>query len=443
MKFKDTKIYLFVNRTLMFLKKTRKVLLKFFALVSLLFFFVVPFMNNILSHNIAKILWFPSCLMVIISVIFDFAGKYEPVFDNYLTDKSRKLGEPVVLAIFISVFVHNFYKINTILAWAIFIAAAIYFPYMFLSILLADWKENQRSKEEKTTSSLNILKNIFLYWFLDITYISWFSKWEIPMFIFGVISVVIISINLCDVFLKGMKSIRILFAFELIALFVLSGYLIYAISDEKLQTIVLTIFSALVGGVLALLGVAWTIQNGEKHRQEDLQRIEDERIELERKKYIPYIKISSPTDSYSSIDANVYTWLNFEKSEDRTKCKNNVFHLVLIEEIFIKNISNSNIIVSGLYIDDKFFPFEKTIIEKQSVCCINTTKNCSIIMAEQIGRISLAVNDILNNRYEIECKFKIKIDNRGFISEVTKDEEKFVGYPYRYVITNADLPKLL
>lgn len=49
----------------------------------------------------------------------------------------------------------------------------------------------------------------------------------------------------------------------------LTVYLIYLIPEKELQTIILTIVAALYGGLITLVGVAWTIKKSDKDRKED------------------------------------------------------------------------------------------------------------------------------------------------------------------------------
>ena len=52
--------------------------------------------------------------------------------------------------------------------------------------------------------------------------------------------------------------------------------------DNSLREIITTIVSAVYGGLLTLVGVAWTIRKGDDDRRRDITRIEEEKREDER-----------------------------------------------------------------------------------------------------------------------------------------------------------------
>ncbi len=136
--------------------------------------------------------------------------------------------------------------------------------------------------------------------------------------------------------------------------------------------------------------------------------------------------------------------MDLEKAEDINKRNNKVFYLIQIEDFDIKNISESNIILTGIIIDDIYHKFENTILERNSICCIQTTSNWSIALSQYIQSIKLVICDISKNTYEVECKFEFVPDSTmNYAILETKDGEKFTGFNGTYVITNISFPMLL
>lgn len=418
--------------------------LKIVSISSMIAFSVIPFLHNIINHTLAQWLWYPSFAIFLMLVIVDYIKNKEPTFKTPVFEFWGKWGFANVFPMFISIFVFNYYDIDFIWLWIIFAYVAIYVPLFFISLLTFDIKNNSRTKEEQQKASLNICKYIMLYWLLDLLYISIANNWLMATIVFGVLSVIIIFFNLGNAFLNGTKSLRFLIVLDLVIGLCLSAYLIFIIPNDSLQNITLTITASVFGGIFTLIGVAWTFKKGDADRQADLHRLETERKEEERKKFVPYINISKGNQSAVTVNAHIHTGLDFEKAEDINKCTNNSFYLIQIENFDIKNISESNIIIDGIRIDDIYYKFESTMLERNSVCCIQTTSNWSIALPQYIQSIKLVICDILQNTYEVECKFKFTADSdMNYVIVEAKAGEKFTGFNGTYVITNISLPMLL
>lgn len=414
-----------------------------FLLIIVLFFFTLPFLNNHIDHTIAQLLWYPSCILFIGNIVADCISTDVKSSKIPLYTFLENWGITALVFAFISIFVLRYYEIDNKWLWVIFAFIAIYTPIFFLSLLAFNIKYNKISKEDAQKASLNICKYILLYWLLDLFYMSIFNSWLIPTIIFGVLSDIIIFFNLGTVFFNGDKSTRFLIVLDLLFGLGLSAYLIYIIPNKLLREIILTIVAAVFGGIFTLVGVAWTFKKGDEDRRADLHRIESERKEEERKKLVPYVNISNGFQPAFCAKAYVHKGLDFENKDDRHKCKGNVFHLIQIKDFDIKNISESNIIVAGISIDNKYYPFNKILLERNTTCRIQTTDNWSIAIPESIKSIKLLLCDILQNTYEIECEFDYDPDTRGYEIAETEDGEKFTGFNCLYTITNVSLPKLI
>ena len=131
------------------------------------------------------------------------------------------------------------------------------------------------------------------------------------IYILGVITLIKIFYGLSVTFLGKKQKNAILdisIVFDFLLGVGLTVYLIYLIPDEfnNLQTIVTAIIAAVYGGLLTLVGVAWTIKKGDKDRKEDLERHDREKMEEERKRLVPYIKISIGDNITSFVNAELH-----------------------------------------------------------------------------------------------------------------------------------------
>ena len=206
-----------------------------------------------------------------------------------------------------------------------------------------------------------------------------------------------------------------------------------------------SVYSAVLGGGITLAGVAWTIKDGNDKRKEDLQRIEHERREEERKKHIPYIKVTNDTIADYYSDAYVRNGLDLSNPSHRSKLNNNVFYSTQIYDFAIKNVSYANIIIKGVIIDDKTYWLKNgMLLEPNHTCKITTTSNWEILLADNINYFRIIVDDIFENSYVVECFFENKIDtNVGPITVTMDDDVEFIGFKHNYLLKGAGLPQLI
>ncbi len=424
-----------------------KIIFKF-ALTIIIFasfvsFAVVPFLHNIIDPTIAQWIWYSTTIVSIVSLFYIGKRSKKPNFETQIFEFLYKWGEFLIYPIFANVFVINYYDIDLIWMWVIFGMFALFVPAFFFSLFNFHLKNNNPSEEGRRISGLNIIKSILLYWFIDLFYMSIFNDWLISTFVFGILSIVIIFFNLVNAFLNGAKILRFLIVLEMIIALIMSGYLIFIIPNDSLQEIVLQIATALYGGILALVGVAWTIKDTNEKRQNDLLRIENERREEERKKHIPYVRIAKKEDVtvYGTI-SKIHS-IDLAKPEDREKLVNHRYISIYTILIFLKNISTNNIILHGAFIDELYYNFENAVlIEKDAICKIEIGNTPILNFVDEIKNIELKISDIYDNFYKVECV--IKFEDRNKKTEyITPDNKKFYGNMKHYLIEGCKLPELI
>ena len=91
---------------------------------------------------------------------------------------------------------------------------------------------------------------------------------------------IIIFYNLSDNIIKGSPCFKIGLVQDFIIGVAMSIYLVYIIPDKELQSIVIPILSAVYGGLITMVGVAWTIK-----------KADDDKKAEERKNAKPYLQI--------------------------------------------------------------------------------------------------------------------------------------------------------
>ena len=423
----------------------KKIVILLFLLCVFSVFVVVPFLHNLMNHLLAQCLWYPACAIFLIFSTKALKNDKSLLWDDARLNLVGVWGWYSLIPLLLSIFVFNYYNIDYYWKWVIFALVLVITPFFFFSLYYVDTKVINRTEDERRTGALNIFKQTLLYWLYDLLYMSIFNDWTMLMYILGVITVIVIFYNLTSVFLKGNKTIQFLLPFDLLLGLGLSIYLIYTIPDTGLQEIVLTIAASVLGGLLALVGVAWTIRTGNIARQEDLQRLEDERREEERKKHIPYIRIAFEREVPLMIaDACITSGLDLQKQTDRELLNGNTFFSINVENFRIKNVSSGNIILQGVLFHGKFYKFSRmVVVEPGANCQINTTNNWHISVAQPEQSILLIANDVLGNQYQIACNVTHKFDSRLFSIQADINGETFTGFDYTYAITSVDLPVLI
>ena len=406
--------------------------------------FAFPFLSKVIDHDIAQWHWYPACALYLILLIVDRIRRKESAFKGPIFDFYAKVGEFLVLPVFSSIFVFNYYDIGYIWYWVIFGMVAIAAPCYFFSLFLFDIKHRPRSEEERKTVALNICKYILLYWLYDLFYMAIFNSWDILIYVFGIIAIVVIFYNLTSVFLNGAKTLQFLLPFDLLFGIALTVYLIYIIPDDKLRNIILTIVASVLGGLLALVGVAWTIKHTNSARLEDLSRIENEHKEEERKKHIPYIRISFEKELPPIVvNAHITKGMDFSDPDDLELIEGNVYFTVNVHDFSVKNVSNANIILKGVVLHQKFYTFSQEEIVEPGACCrVKTTNNYWIAMPKVDTAISLVIDDILGNTYEVNCPVSYSRDSMRLKTVFEIDGSEYIGYDYEYVVSSVQLPVL-
>ena len=366
-----------------------KILVKIVVITSLLSFAVVPFLHNCINHDLAQWIWYPACILSILESIIANARNKRQTFKNPLFEFLSRWGEFVIYPIIVSVFVINYYEIDYAWMWVIFGMIALCVPMFFFLLLSFHIKNNNLSEDAKQKSSQNIVKSILLYWFIDLFYMSIFNDWLIPTFVFGILAIVIIFFNLVNAFLNGAKILRFFIVLEMIIALIMSGYLIFIIPNQSLQEIVLTIVAALYGGILTLVGVAWTIkQTHEDDTKKDVQR------------NTPYLrKASGPIDS--SLKIEVYP--------------NGNYHLS------VELISDVIFIFRGALCDNKLYSQKRLIAPKTSFSVV--------LNVQDFNEIALIGSDIFGNIYRFDLDIHIKqssttkiIDSIGLPIDISDEE---------------------
>lgn len=413
------------------IKMICKILRKVILLLSILAFFIIPFMNSWLDNFTAQCVWYPALAIMVILSISESVRKNGADSEETVVDHVGKWSFGAILFTFLSVFVFRYYNITYNWLWVIFGVVAIYTVLFFLSLLSYNLKHRELTKEERQKNSIHVVKYILLYWLFDLTYMGIFNDWFWTTFICGTLAVTFVFYNLALAFFNVVESLKGLLLLELLFSMGTAVYLIYMIPNDTLQSIIVTIVASIFGGLFTLLGVAWTIKKGEADRKED-----------ERKKNIPYMKVVHGIKVSSEVCARIHKGIDLRNIKELEKVNGNTLYIITIQDCIMKNISESNVILQGMVFDNKRYDFsERVILEKGEVCNIRTTDNYSISVPNLESTLNLIVKDTMDNVYSIECKLNyVPVDR---VMTIAVGEYEYVGYEFEVVVGSVKLPVLM
>lgn len=217
--------------------------------------------------------------------------------------------------------------------WFFFGFFAVFCPIAFCRWYIRVYKDRcpyQQLDELKLLSAA--ITYIIMFWLFDLLYMAIFNDWLICKFVFGVLSIIVIFINLAKVFVKEGNATAFFLAFELVIGLGLTIYLIYIIPIDSLRTIVTAIVAAVYGGLLTLSGVAWTI-----HRSDKLKKEEE-------------IQKAKPIFTFRMVRSFILDMDGKKVCSDDNDKKMSLHCLAVIE-----NSEHSLFTISQIYHDEKWF----------------------------------------------------------------------------------------
>ena len=233
--------------------------------------------------------------------------------------------------------------------------------------------------------------HIQTYWLYDLLFMAIFNQWCALIYVFGLLSIVIIFANLIGVFLSENKLLNKMISFDLILGIGLSVYLIYILPNEQLKTIVTAVVAALYGGILTLVGVAWTIRHSDKERKEE-----------EKKKAKPIFTFNMVLEEINDIRTKKVCF-DVAENEIEYEC-----HVVAE----IGNSDHALFEVKRVFHDGKW-----NEIEGNTVVLPNKSVYFDFRFNDDVNNLFLEVKDGLDNSYYYE----IKVLSLDLLPDIVRD----------------------
>lgn len=279
--------------------------------------------------------------------------------------------------------------------WIIFSLLIVLIPVGIASFALYFSKKSFLSKKEIKRAYPKLFNYILFYWLCDLFYMACFNDWLIWKFVFGCLILIAVLYSVTTSFIIPKEKNN----FEKVGLLQdflvgvgLGIYLIYIIPIQEVKDIVIPMASAIFGGLLTLVGVAWTIRYTAKDKKEDAVKLNK-----------PLLFIVNPKN-VTSPDNVVNTNLDFCPLEDGNESKKTM--KASFKPFFLKNGDFSYSVLRGIQIDDYYSWIEiGQVFEKNTIYKI--TFNANFIINKNPKRVYLILEDMLNNLYKIDLNFSV------------------------------------
>lgn len=315
-----------------------------------------------------------------------------------------------------------------ILGWKIasIVITSLYVINLILKLLINKTNILNKIFATKISQIIHYLFHIIVNYSLIVILVlaHFLSGLNLGFYILGVVFSICLIFSMLDTLLKDLSGQRPKNRFgaltpiyklgcilDFIVFIFISVILLYNISDNVLQNILITIYSAVVGGSLTLIGVLISIKNQEKIREED---VANEKIK-ENLKYKPYF--SGNSNKYLKLNEKsrfvIKTSKSFTHDEILTRPLNNNDEIFYMYPIRFLNSDNSNFIIEKITINNEECKQKNILINKNETFDIEGFKYI-IDGKDNVPEIKIFIKDFLENRYLYKIKFKITKENLGY-----------------------------
>lgn len=291
------------------------------------------------------------------------------------------------------------------LMWTIFVALLIIVPIGILSIRQYGIKKIKPTREQIKTADKNFISLCLFYWICDFFYLTFILDNLIWRFILGGLILVKIFYNLSLVFINGNSPFKFGLVQDFLIGIGLTVYLIYIVPNEDLKQIIIPVVSAVYGGLLTLIGVAWNIKKSDRDRKEE-----------DIKKAKPIVFICSPETSSVDYKSVIKKLLISKQKLGTLKHASVKGKYYILPHVLINNSDYSYATMKGFVINNDFHLYDfGQVLPKNSI--VHLMNDFTFKYNKKIKYVAILIQDMLDNLYELELNFKIKnYENRNEIT---------------------------
>ena len=288
--------------------------------------------------------------------------------------------------------------------WVVFAFVIVIVPFAIGYFCVYIKKRNKLTKEQEKIMNLNMAKYWLFYWLCDLFYMSFIIDNIVCKYIFGCLILIMTLYSLTMSFVSntiknGVHRICVLQDF--IISIALTVYLIYITPgtlvetngivtiDNSLRDIITTIVAAVYGGLLTLVGVAWTIRKGDKDRHED---------EVEKFKPAFWVLTNDKTLNKGIIDFRSEL-IGFSEIINNNS---NDCNWVSIGNFNIQNSDKTAFFIYGFLINENIYEVNnKFVVNKDDIVSFFVHD----YHIEKLNDFCIIVEDLIGNLYKCGFRF--------------------------------------
>ena len=390
------------------LKKIFNIILRVIATIALCSFLMLPFLHSIIDKDIAQWIWYPALLIFLIySFIPNKKMMEQPKFVRIVSSGC------IVQLLFImsSIFVINYYDTSYNWYWFAFSIIALGVPIGCVTFKTWAESKNTYTDEQVKAANIRLAKYILFYWLLDLFYMACFNQWLVCQFIFGGLAMLIVFYSLTVAFLSEDKTNKWLLLSDFILGIALTIYLIYIIPNANLQGIVIPIVSAVYGGLLTLVGVAWTIKKSNNDRQME-----------EQQKAKPIVFICNPQTTSINKEEIVKGFLSSQRNIGTLKNAPKEVSAFILPQIIISNSDYSHVAIRGFRVNHDYHIYDYgQILTKNKTFYLQS--DFRFEYKNEIEYMAILLQDMLENIYELELNFAISKPEKDKVIKINSGIE--------------------
>ena len=267
------------------------------------------------------------------------------------------------------------------------------------------------TKEMEKNANIKLFKVMLFYWLCDLFYMACFIDSLVCKFVFGGLIMTIIFMNLSLSFSNPKEKValeRIGLVQDFLIGIGLTIYLIYIVPNVEVKEILIPVVAAVYGGLITLVGVAWTIRKSDK----------DRKLEEENK--------AKPLFTFNMLDKEPVG------STIKKLCVPEDLEIKFEQEVYaeLENSEKSTIQLMRLFHDDKWFELQgNRIMLPNKTCFISFRYNSPL-------NIFLEVEDSLGKKYYYHLKVV-------FLYKMLGSERKFNTIREINEISETEMNKLI